>query len=219
MVDRASSALFLVADILIFHCFFDHSRIALNAVSLVERFDMAARIPEIYSAVHGRIAWRFEPFHSGAEGLRRGFEAGLSHGNSDMGLHCAVYAIKNLILCGANLRSLLKEIDYYLHLTEKHTTQPIIYDYMLNFRETVSLLIDNGHATSIEAEVNTENKLLREAVLLHSAIRCFWLGQTERCQYFSEKCMSLTAQGGNSTSYVAKFYSGKMEGANLATFV
>jgi hypothetical protein len=130
-----------------------------------------------------------------------------------MGLHCANYAIKNLILCGANLRSLLKEIDYYLHLSEKYTTQ-LIYDYMLNFRETVSLLIDNGHATStsIEAEVNTENKLIREAVFHHSAIRCFWLGHTERCQYFSEKCMSLTAQGGNSTAYVAKFYCGKMEG-------
>jgi hypothetical protein len=218
MVDRASSALFLVADILIFHCFFDHSRIAQKSISLVERFDVAARIPEIYSAVHGRIAWRFEPFHSGAEGLRRGFEAGLSHGNSDMGLHCAVQAIKNLILCGANLRSLLKEIDYYYYLSEKYASE-LIRNTFLIFRETVSLLIDNGHATSIEAEVNTENKLLREAVLLHSAIRCFWLGQTERCQYFSEKCMSLTAQGGNSTSYVAKFYSGKMEGANLATFV
>ena len=173
---------------------------------------MAARIPEIYSAVHGRIAWRFEPFRSGAESLRRGFEAGLSHGNSDMGLHCAVQAIKNLILCGANLRSLLKEIDYYYHLSEKYASE-LIRNTFLIFRETVSLLIDNGHATStsIKAKANAENKLIRDAVFHHSAIRCFWLGQTERCQYFSEKCMTLFDQEGTGTSHVAKFYSGKME--------
>jgi hypothetical protein len=180
-------------------------------MSLVERFDVAAQLPEIYFNFHGRIAWRFEPFRSGAESLRRGFETGLSHWNSDMGLHCAVQVIKNLILCGANLKSLLKEIDYYVHLSEKYKSG-LTKNFMLNFRETASMLIDNGHATSIEAKANTENKLIREAVFHHSVIRCFWLGQTERCQYFSEKCMSLTAQGGNSTACVAKFYCGKMEG-------
>ncbi|MEY3995539.1 MAG: hypothetical protein RL690_935 [Actinomycetota bacterium] len=201
-----------------FLCFFDHSRIAQKAMLLAERFDVGAQIPKIFPGFYGLIAWRFEPFHLGADSLRRGFEAGLTYGNSDMGLHCAVHAIKNSIHSGANLRSLLKEIDYYLHVSEKYNSE-LTKNFILIFRETVSLLIDKGHASSIEAkacfgDVNKKENKFREAVLHHSAIRCFWLGHHERSQHFSEKCMNLdlVEQKGNCTACIVKFYYGKMEG-------
>jgi hypothetical protein len=138
---------FSISDGVIFLCFSIHSRIAKNAISLLERFNVPAQIPELYFHFYGRIAWRFEPFQAGIDSLRHGFEAGLSYGNNDMALHCALHVIKYLLFSGANLKSLLKEIDYYFHLLETYKSE-LARNYMLNFRETVSLLIDNGQATS-----------------------------------------------------------------------
>jgi len=84
---------------------------------------------------------------------------------------------------------------------------------LLIIRETVSSLIDNGQATSIEATAcvgdlfDPKNKL-REAFFYYSAIRCFWLGHNGRCRYYGKKCIDLFWQGGQAASYVAKFYLG-----------
>ncbi len=205
---------FSISDDVIFLCFSIHSRISKNAMSLLERFNVPANIPELHYLYYGRVAWRFEPFQAGIDSLRHNCEVGISYGNNDMGMHCAFHVIKYLLFSGANLKSLLKEIDYYFHLLETYKSE-LARNYMLNFRETVSLLIDNGQATSIEAKAcfgdleDPRNKL-REAFFHHSAIRCFWSGHSNRCQYYSEKCMNLCGQGGQPTACVTKFYSGKM---------
>ena len=184
-------------------------------MSLQERFDVSAQIPELYFNFYGRIAWRFEPFQAGIEPLRQGFEAGLSSGNKDMGLHCLIHTVKNAIFSGASLKSTLKEIDYYLHLLKTYKSE-VTNNFMLNFRETVSLLIDNGEATSIPekavfGDLNDPGNKPREAFFHHSAIRCYWSGHTERCRYFSEKSMNLTGQGGQPTAYIVKFLFGKLQ--------
>ncbi|KAK1746264.1 hypothetical protein QTG54_002871 [Skeletonema marinoi] len=191
-------------------------RIAKDAMSLRERFDVAAQIPELYFNFYGRIAWRFEPFQAGIDKLRQGFEAGLSSGHADMGLHCAIQVIKTTILSGANLSSILKEIDYYLHLLK--TKSEVTRNFLRVFRKTVSLLIDNGEATSTAADpcigvgdLNDQNRKLRDAVLQHSVIRCYWSGHNERCRNFGEKCKHLFGQGRQSTSYIAQFFFGKLQ--------
>ena len=201
---------------LLFH-FFVHSRMARNAMQLLERFDVTSdQIPELFLIFHGRIAWRFEPIQSGINSCRRGFEAGLSNGNSDMSFHCAVQVIKNSIFSGTNLRVILKEIDYYLHLLETYKCE-LEKNYMLIFRETVSVLIDNGQTTSIAAkpsvgDIKDSSNKMRGAVFFHKAIQCFWRGYHERCRHYSEKCLQINGQTGQFNSCMLKFYFGeKME--------
>ncbi|KAK1746792.1 putative AAA ATPase [Skeletonema marinoi] len=187
-------------------------RMAKNALSLRERFDLATQIPELYMNFYGRVAWRFEPFQAGVHKLRQCLDAGLSSGRSDIGLFCGLNEIKYALCSGANLKSLLKRIDYYLHLMETYRSEATKNNVLL-MRETVSFLIDNGQATSIEAsacvgDLNDPKNKLREAFFYYSAIRCFWLGHNGRCRYYGKKCIDLFWQGGQVTSYVAKFYLG-----------
>ena len=201
---------------LLFH-FFVHSRMARNAMQLLERFDVTSdQIPELFLIFHGRIAWRFEPIQSGINSCRRGFEAGLSNGNSDMSFHCAVQVIKNSIFSGTNLRVILKEIDYYLHLLETYKCE-LEKNYMLIFRETVSVLIDNGQTTSIAAkpsvgDINDSSNKMRDAYFYHKVLQCFWRGHKDRCRYYSEKCLPILGPKGQLNSSMLKFYFGeKME--------
>ena len=202
-----------VSDHHIILCLSIHSRIAKNALSLRERFDLATQIPELYMNFYGRVAWRFEPFQAGVHKLRQCLDAGLSSGRSDIGLFCGLNEIKYALFSGANLKSLLKRIDYYLHLMETYRSEATKNNVLL-IRETVSSLIDNGQATSIEAsacvgDLNDPKNKLREAFIYYSAIRCFWLGHNGRCRYYGKKCIDLFWQGGQVTSYVAQFYLGK----------
>ena len=178
---------------------------------------MTAQIPDIYFNFYGRVAWRFEPFQEGIIHLRQGFEAGLSFGHADMGFYCLMFVVKLAIVSGANLKSTLKEIDYYLQLLKTYKSE-VSNNYMLYFRETVSLLIDKGEATSVEEKVvfgdlnNEENKFIRDdAVFYHKAIRAFWSGHTEQCRYYSEKFMSLTLDEMRLNKSQVEFYHGKKE--------
>jgi len=201
-----ASVLFLSALLLTLSLFFSislFSRMASNAMQLLERFDITSdQIPELFFNFYGRIAWRFEPIESGINSCRRGFEAGLSNGNSDTSFHCAVQVIKNSIFSGTNLRVILKEIDYYLHLLETHKSE-LAKNYMLIFRETVSVLIDNGQTTSIAekadvGEINDASNKMREAVFFHKVIQCFWRGYHERCRHYSENFCTFLAKKVNS---------------------
>ena len=213
------SQLLMNHSVFFFFVFFStHSRIAKNALSLQKqkRFDVTAQIPELYLHYYGRVACRFEPFQEVIICLRQGFEAGLSSGHVDMGFHCLVHLIKIAIVSGANLKSTMKDIDYYLHLLK--TFKSAISKYILNFRETVSLLIDKGEATSNKEKdafgnLNDEgNKPIRDdAAFYHKAIRAFWSGYTEQCRYYSEKFMSLSLDELRLNKPQVEFYHGKKE--------
>ncbi|KAK1738571.1 putative AAA ATPase [Skeletonema marinoi] len=187
-------------------------RIAKNAMSLQERFGMATQIPELYFQFYGRVAWRFEPLQVCADNLRRGFETGLSSGNNEMGLQCAFHAIKTAIVSGANLKSTLKEIDYYLHLLKTYKSAEV-KNFMLNLRETVSVLIDKEDATGIQekavfGDLDDPSNKLRDVLFYHRAIRAYWSGYTERCYYYSEKYMSISWQEVRFMKVQMEFYHG-----------
>eukprot|EP00985_Skeletonema_marinoi_P029067 scaffold26635_cov209-Skeletonema_marinoi.AAC.1 len=187
-------------------------RIAKNALSLQERFDVAAQVPELYNNFYGRFAWRFEPFQVCVNNLRRGFEIGFSSGNNDMGLQCAFQLIKTNIFSGSNLKSLLNEIDYYLHFFKIFQIARGI-NVLVIFRETVSVLIDKGQATSIEAkaafeDLNDPGNRLRGVLYFHQAIQAYWSGYTERCQYYIGKYMSVIGQDVRLSTFQMEFYHG-----------
>ena len=174
---------------------------------------MAEQLPVVYLNFYGRVAWRFEPFQVCADNLRQAFETALSLGQVDIAFYCSAHAIKYAIFSGTNLRSLLKEIDYYLHLLETYKCE-VARNFLLTFRETVSILIDNGQATSIEAkacigDLNDPETKMRESVFFHRVVQCYWVGHTERCQHFSEKCLPILAPLGQFNTYLSKFYHGK----------
>ena len=183
-------------------------------MALLDRFDVRSQIPKLYFNYYGRIAWRFEPFQTSIGKLKEAFETGLSSGQADMALHCLIHAVKNAIFIGANLKTTLSEIDYYLNLLKTYKSE-VANIFMLNYRETVTMLIDNGKETSIGAkpcigDINDPRNKPREAFFHHAAIRCYWKGHTERCRYYSGKCLKLFGQGGQPISYIAKFYVGKL---------
>ena len=195
------------------HLLLCHSRMAKNAMSMLKRFDVADQYPLFYLNYYGRLAWRFEPLQVCADKTRRAFEAALSLGQVDTAFYCAAHSIKSLLFSGARLRSILKEIDYYLHLLETYKSE-VSKNFLLIFRETVSLLIDNGKTTSIESapcvgDLNDPGNKLRESALFHKAIQCLWVGHAQRCRYYSEKCAPILAPLAQLTTYMSKFYHGK----------
>ncbi len=192
---------------------FVRSRIAKNAMSMLKRFDVADQYPSFYLNYYSRVAWRFEPLQECVDKSRRAFEAALSLGFVDTAFYCAIHVILKSIFSGKSLRSILKEIDYYLHLLKTYKSE-VSKTYMLIFRETVSSLIDNGQTTRIEAtprvgDLNDPCNKLRESALFHKAMQSFWIGHTQRCRYYNEKCVPILAPLAQFTTYLSKFYHGK----------
>lgn len=117
------------------------------------------------------------------------------------------------IVVHAYERLLLVEIDYYLHLLKSYKNE-VAKNYFLSTRETVSMLIDKGQETCIEAKAsygdmdNPLNKQ-REMFFFHEAIRCFWLGYTERFKRFSAKCLDMFGDLPQFNTYQIKFYHGE----------
>ena len=186
---------------------------AKNAMSMLKRFDVAEQYPLFYLDYYGRIAWRFEPLQVCADELRRAFEAALSLGQVQTAFNCAAHSIKSLIFSGANLNSILKEIDYYLHLLKTYKSE-VSKNFLLIFRETVCLLIDNGKTNSIESapcvgDLNDPAIKQRESALFHKAMQCMWIGHAQRCRYYSEKCVLILAPLAQLTTYLSKFYHGE----------
>ena len=129
-----------------------------------------------------------------------------------MGFHCLVHLIKLAIASGANLKSILKDIDYHLQLLKIYNSA--MSKYMLNFRETVSLFIDKGEATSLEekdlGDLNGGNKPIRDdAAFYHKVLRAYWSGHNEQCRYYSEKFMSLSLDEVRLNKSQVEFYHGK----------
>ncbi len=118
-------------------------------------------------------------------------------------------------ICSPYKRSLLVEIDYYLNFMKSYKNE-VAKNYFLANRETVSMLIDKGLETGIELKASfgdMENPLnkQREMFFFHQAIRCFWLGYTERFKHFAKKCLEMFGHLIQFNTSQIKFYHGKKE--------
>lgn len=85
-------------------------------------------------------------------------------------------------------------------------------------RETVSLLIDNGEATSIEEKaalgdsIDNENIVYDAFLFYHQAIRAYWSGYTDQCRYYCEKHLSISSKEMRFLRTQVEFYHGKEAG-------
>jgi hypothetical protein len=167
-----------------------------------------AQLRLIFTNAVGHLEW----FHAGVQRLRVCFDSALSSGNAEMGFFCALQLVIFSILSGEKeLTSLLKDIDYYLHLLETYKSE-ISKKYLLSYRETVSMLIDKGEATSIEAkeylgDVTDPGNKFMDTYYCQQVLRNFWLGYGERCRHFAQKGFARIPQG-RYFSHIIKFYYG-----------
>ena len=180
-------------------------------MALSERFnlsDQMAQLSFLFTNAVGHLEW----FHAGVQRLRVCFDSALSSGNAEIGFFCALQLVIFSILSGEKeLTSLLKDIDYYLHLLETYKSE-VSKNFLLSSRETVSMLIDKGEATSIEAKENLGdvtdpgNKFVA-TFYCQQVLRNFWLGYGERCRHFAKKGFARIPQG-RYFFHIIKFYYG-----------
>ena len=188
------------------------SLIAKNALEMSESMNLIDQMADLqlnYDQGPGHL----ESFQSGAKKLREAFASGLTIGNANTAFYCAIQGTWFSLASGEkDLTSLLKQIDYYLHLLGTYKSEMTKY-YLLCFRETISILIDKGEATGIDDKLtqedvsNPDNKLL-ELFYFHQTFRNFWLGYTERCQHYVKLFLELK-QPRYYDMYIFKFYQGK----------
>eukprot|EP00986_Skeletonema_menzelii_P018059 scaffold24359_cov194-Skeletonema_menzelii.AAC.1 len=130
-----------------------------------------------------------------------------------MAFYCAVLAAHFSFTSGEkDLTSLMTEIDYYLHLLETYKSD-MAKNFLLCIRETVSILIDKGEATSIEAkasygDLNDPGNMLLETYNFHQMLRNFWQGYSQRAQFYVEKYVSMKRPTRNCDKCIMKFYHG-----------
>ena len=97
------------------------------------------------------------------------------------------------------MTSLLKEIDYYLHLLKTYKSE-LAMKMIMFYRETVSTLIDRGERNGIEANLlsndTEQGRKLLEVFYFNAVFRNYWLGYTERCHHFAQKSFALSKQPG-----------------------
>ncbi len=116
------------------------------------------------------------------------------------------------MLAGANLPDLLRDTDKYLALVGHHGNT-LSRTYLNIYRETISILIDNGENTKStikngEKEVaNNYLDRLSETLSFHKVLQSFWLGHHDRCHHYSEKLLE-TKQSGKHHRLITLFYHG-----------
>ena len=102
----------------------------------------------------------------------------------------AVHDIRLSLLAGTKLPAVLKQAEYYIGVMKRY---PHIRTYLALFRETILTLIGREfHANIKEDELSI---IPAETTNYHKAIRCYWMGHTERCHYFTEKIVAGSKDG------------------------
>lgn len=179
-------------------------------MSLSKKFNISDQLAE-HQLFFNHTVGHLECFHKGIHRLRGAFESALSSGNANMGFLCALQSLGFSIISGEReLTVLLKDIDYYLHLLRTYKSETT-RRLLLDTRETVSLLIDKGEATSIEAKECSgagDDTINLEVYYFYRAFQSFWLGFKERFHHFAQKCLIKFPPPGRLYGTQVRFYHG-----------
>jgi hypothetical protein len=159
------------------------------ALSLLQRFDTNDQLPVVYATFYGYTAVRFEPIQACAAQLKRGFEIGMSIGETANGeddiLSCqfsihscyplyiltafswsdctafgnGVHFIHKSLLSGANLSALKIEAEYILKLMEAHS-QDFPRSFMKLHHQTIAVLISRDSSTDDQEAEQGASKVM-----------------------------------------------------------
>eukprot|EP00970_Alexandrium_tamarense_P003648 scaffold573_cov132-Alexandrium_tamarense.AAC.1 len=108
------------------------------------RWHQETMLPVVYATFYGYYAVRFEPIQACAAQLKRGFEIGMSIGETANGeddilssFGNGVHFIHKSLLSGANLSALKIEAEYIIKLMEAHS-QDFPRSYMKLHHQTIA---------------------------------------------------------------------------------
>jgi hypothetical protein len=169
-----------------------------------KRYHTSDILPNLYMLYYSFIGHYAEPLQLCADMLRQGLDAGLTLGESGTAFFNAIQHIRNAVIAGNRLPTLLEKVDYYLALANTYQND-IAKVFLSIFRGTISTLINKGESTSssrhaIDVPMDSTNANVLEAIYFHRAIQAYWQGHSERCQHYIQKFLQ------------KKFYSRKLNG-------
>lgn len=157
------------------------------------------------------VAYYTEPTQSCSEMLKKGFETGMSNGDTFSAFFSAVNCVHACILSGYKLPDILQQCNYYLNVVKQHGNV-LAKKYFLVYQETIATLIDKG--SSIEKDDRDKElseslciKRLSQTVNFHKALQSFWLGYAERCHHYVQKLLEMLDLG-RQHRLIITFYNG-----------
>ena len=141
----------------------------------------------IYKCYYGFIASQIEPFQSCADMMKRGFEIGLSTGDTLTAFLNGAQYIQKSLIGGTPLPVLKTECDFQMRLIEAHS-QPLMKMYLTVFQYTIAMLIAKEEPSSLQrSEDVSKVGEFSEGLIFHRVLQNFWLGHFDRCLYYASK--------------------------------
>jgi len=181
-------------------------RIGKVAMSMLKRFVNSSDIlPRVNFCYYGFTAVHVLPLQVCSANLRKGFEVGMSAGDSATdAFYNSIHLIRISLLSGENLPGLLEETDYHLEAMTRLRNK-VSMPYLLAYRETIAMLIDKGESTGAkqnygELEEKIESNAVyaqrhKETLSVNRALQSFWLGYTQRCHHYAKKSLEMQLLG------------------------
>jgi len=180
------------------------------AIALLNQFESSDILARSYFVYYGFVAHYTDPIQSCDDMLEKGFQNGMSNGDTFSAFFCANHHIRLSLIGGANLQSLLRDTDYYLNIVGQHDNT-VSKRYFLIFRETISTLINKGSPRKGNGEAESNETLCNirhsETVNFHKALQSFWLGYAERSHHYVTKLLQISGCGRHHR-YIITFYHG-----------
>ena len=191
-------------------------RLGRVALSLLTRFDATSLIPVVYASFYGMVAFNSEPVMDCADQLYKGFQIGMSVGDTTIALMNGLQYIQKAFVGGKNLEVLSNEIDYQLELSKTYGDNRA-KRFMGLFKETLCQLIDKNKSradtTTLAEGAGALDEAMEiegfsEVLFFHRVIQSYWLGYADRCHYFAQKSSRGEAAVGRLLKLIVSFYHG-----------
>ncbi|KAL3797054.1 hypothetical protein ACHAW5_009640 [Stephanodiscus triporus] len=168
----------------------DASRIGKAAMSCwMTRYRTTELLPNLYLCYYGFVAFHTEPLQACANMLRQGFDVGMSLGETGIAFFNSSQHIRNALMAGDRLPTLLENVDYYLKLANTYQNETAQV-FLSCHRETISILMGTG-GTAIDVPDAASEHFL-SAIYFNRAIQAYWQGHSERCQHYIKKSSHFT---------------------------
>jgi len=188
-------------------------RVGNIGMSMLKRWvDSSDILPKVTHCYYGFVALHTLPLQECSDNLRKGFEVGMSSGDSAVNaFYNSMHLSRIALLSGENLSAILKEIDYHLEVMMRFCNK-VSMPHVQAYRETISILIDKGESTGPNPKRNyacpyipsriekmDSNSIYalrnKENVYINRTMQSFWLGYSQRCYHYATKALEMQFLG------------------------
>lgn len=174
---------------------------------LAKRSHSPAQLSKMYSVYYALVAHFAAPLQDCADMHWRGYEAGMSAGENGTAFLNLIGHVKASLASGEKLTDLLERVDRYLERAVLYKNE-VSRARMINYRNTISTLIDKGEATGPESYARITTTTDKAVDHFHGAIRAYWLGHSERCHHYIGKFLPMCPAIGRLAHIIIMFIYG-----------